>query len=97
MFRLAAIAMIFLALDAARAQDMPGIEVCTKVGNLEKRTSCLQSNINFLQEMIAKNAADARQKLNAANNEIAVLKNALAALQASFDKLQAAAKKPEAK
>ena len=86
-------------LCAARAQDVPGIEACTHEARMERRTGCLQSNVQYLQGMIAKNAAEARQKLGAAAGEIAALKAevaalraALAALQARLDKLEAAVK-----
>ncbi len=29
----------------ARAQDVPGIEICTVEKTMERRTSCLQSNV----------------------------------------------------
>ena len=50
-----------------RAQDVPGIEICTAEKTMERRTSCLQSNVDFLQKTIAKLAADHQQKLDAAN------------------------------
>jgi prophage tail gpP-like protein len=79
----------------ARAQDVPGIELCARENNIDRRTSCLQSNVDYLQKLIARNAAAAQQKLDAANVEIAALKAAVASLQASVDKLQSAATKPD--
>src|ERR1700691_1925803 len=61
-----------------RAQDVPGIEVCTRESRLDRRTGCLQSNVEFLQQVVAKNALDAQQKLSAANRDIAALKEQLA-------------------
>jgi len=78
---------------AARAQDVPGIEICTAEKTMERRTSCLQSNVDFLQKTIAKLAADHQQKLDAANRQIESLKLALAGLQKVVDNLQAAQKK----
>ncbi|MBO0753929.1 MAG: hypothetical protein J2P53_17550, partial [Bradyrhizobiaceae bacterium] len=40
---------------------------------------CLQSNVEFLQRVITKNALDTQQKLSAAGREIAALKDQLAA------------------
>ena len=37
---------------------------------MDRRTSCLQSNVEFLQQTINKNTLDAQQKLAAANKEI---------------------------
>src|ERR1700693_1051458 len=59
-------AVLVLIGTAARAQDVPGIELCTHETRMDKRTGCLQSNIDYLHQLIAKNAADAQQKLNAA-------------------------------
>ena len=41
---------------------------------MERRTSCLQSNVDFLQKTITKLAADQQQKLDAANRQIEGLK-----------------------
>ncbi len=79
----------------ARAQDVPGIELCARESNMDRRTSCLQSNVDYLQKLIARNAATAQQKLDAANVEIAALKAAVASLQANVEKLQSAATKPD--
>jgi hypothetical protein len=77
----------------ARAQDVPGIEICTVEKTMERRTSCLQSNVDFLQKTITKLGADHAQKLDAANRQIDGLKSAVASLQKIVDDLQAAAKK----
>jgi hypothetical protein len=78
---------------AARAQDVPGIEICTVEKTMERRTSCLQSNVDFLQKTIAKLSADHQQKLDAANRQIEGLKNTVVALQKIVDDLQAAQKR----
>ncbi len=115
----AAIAATALALAGAigaapaRAQDVPGIELCTRESRLDRRTGCLQSNVEFLQQVIAKNALDTQQKLNAAgrdiaalkdqlaatNRDIAALRDALGAVQARLAELQkaAAAAKPDSR
>src|ERR1700753_4324031 len=77
----------------AHAQDVPGIEICTVEKTMERRTSCLQSNVEFLQKTIAKLAADHQQKLDAANRQIEGLKITLTGLQKVVDDLQAAQKK----
>jgi septal ring factor EnvC (AmiA/AmiB activator) len=83
----------------AHAQDVRGLEVCTAEKQMDRRTSCLQANTEFLQTAIERSARDARQKLDAAGkelasarNEIAALKAALAATQARLDKLEKAEK-----
>jgi hypothetical protein len=83
-------------IGAAAAQDVPGIEICTVEKTMERRTSCLQSNVDFLHKTIGKLALDHQQKLDAANRQIEALKASVAALQKSVEELQAAQKKPDA-
>jgi hypothetical protein len=80
--------------SAPRAQDVPGIEICTVEKTMERRTSCLQSNVDFLQKTITKLAADHQQKIDAANRQIEGLKSSVVSLQKTIDDLQAAQKKP---
>nr|WP_244486290.1 hypothetical protein [Bradyrhizobium viridifuturi] len=74
----------------AHAQDVPGIEICTVEKTMERRTSCLQSNVDFLHKTITKLTTDHQQKLDAANRQIASLQNAVASLQKLVTDLQAA-------
>jgi uncharacterized protein HemX len=95
----AVVAPVILALCVlwsaqARAQDVPGVEICTVEKTMERRTSCLQSNVDFLQKTITKLSADHQQKLDAASRQIEGLKSAIAALQKTVNDLQAAQKKP---
>jgi prophage DNA circulation protein len=78
---------------SAGAQDVPGIEICTVEKTMERRTSCLQSNVDFLQKTITKLSLDHRQKLDAAKAQIEGLKNTVAGLQKIVDDLQSAQKK----
>ncbi|MBI5265443.1 MAG: hypothetical protein HY852_26925 [Bradyrhizobium sp.] len=75
---------------AVRAQDVPGIEICTVEKTWERRTSCLQSNIDFLQKTITRLSLDHQQKLDAASRQIESLKATVALLQRSVADLQAA-------
>jgi len=88
-----ALAATLLTSADAPTQDVPGIEICTVEKTMERRTSCLQSNVDFLQKTIAKLAADHQQKLDAANRQIENLKSTTASLQKIVDELQAAQKK----
>jgi hypothetical protein len=78
-----------IGVAAASAQDIAGIEDCTKTQGLDKRTGCLQANVNFLQRTMTRNASDAQRRLQAAEGEIAALRTALATLRKQFDELQA--------
>jgi uncharacterized protein HemX len=72
------------------AQDVPGIEICTVEKTMERRTSCLQSNVEFLQKTINKLTIDHQQKLDAANRQIDSLKSSVMSLQKLVADLQAA-------
>jgi ubiquinone biosynthesis protein UbiJ len=89
MFRTLVLIVSLQAVCAsAWAQDVKGIEICTVESRMDRRTGCLQSNVEFLQQTITKNTLDAQQKLASAHKEIAALKEALANLQARVDQLQ---------
>ena len=70
------------------AQDVPGIEICTVEKTMERRTSCLQSNVDFLQKTITKVTLDHQQKLDVANRQIEALKGSVNALLKVVDDLQ---------
>jgi hypothetical protein len=96
--RIALVASVVLApcmltSGRATAQDVPGIEICTVEKTMERRTSCLQSNVDFLQKTITRLGIDQQQKLDAANRQIEGLKGVVAGLQKTVDDLRAAQKK----
>ncbi len=95
-----------VAAASASAQDIRGLENCTAEKQMERRTGCLQSNVEFLQQEIRKAATESRQKLGLAEKEIAAasreialahkelaaLKDTLGKMQAKLDELQKAKK-----
>ncbi|WP_245286706.1 hypothetical protein [Bradyrhizobium sp. ARR65] len=87
-----AAAMLLPVSVELRAQDIPGIEICTVEKAMERRTSCLQSNIDFLQKTITKLSADHQRKLDAANRQIESLKATVAGLEKIVADLQTAQK-----
>jgi septal ring factor EnvC (AmiA/AmiB activator) len=103
------ITAVAAVLAVALAQDVPGIEICTNDSRMDRRTSCLQSNVEFLQRVITKNSLDGQQRLAAVGREIAALKEqlaaagreaatlkgALAALEARLAQLEKAAPQPK--
>ena len=92
----AAFALLMAALPASvHAQDVPGIEICTVEKTMERRTSCLQSNVDFLQKTITKLTTDHQQKIDASNRQIEALKNVVIGLQKVVSELQASQGKAE--
>jgi len=86
------LSLIVVGVDAGCAQDIAGIEDCTKTSGLDKRTGCLQSNVNFLQRLVTKNALDAGHKLDVVAAEIVALKGVVTRLQKTVEQLEAAQK-----
>ena len=89
---IAAVMSLLSVLTELRAQDIPGLEICTVEKTMERRTSCLQSDVDFLQKTIAKLSADHQQKIDAANRQIEGLKAQVVSLQKMVSDLQAAQK-----
>src|SRR5262249_29468730 len=83
-----------LVLSAsAFAQDVPGIENCMAEKQIERRTGCLQSNINFLKTQltaeVGKARAEAQAKLDDAAKQIDALRLLVSGLQAQLKQVQA--------
>jgi len=92
--RLAVGLSVILSLPfSARAQDVPGIENCMAEKQIERRTGCLQSNINFLKSQltteVGKAKAEALAKFDDAAKQIDALKLLVAGLQAQLRQVQA--------
>ncbi|MBR2119257.1 MAG: hypothetical protein V4458_14030 [Pseudomonadota bacterium] len=85
------IAAVLLAAvpHQAMAQDVPGIEICTAEKTMERRTGCLQSNVNFLKASLTKASLENQQKIDAANRQIDALKATVIGLQNTVTQLQA--------
>ena len=94
--RLAGLAVVIAS--PALAQDVRGLEVCTAEKQMDRRTSCLQANTDFLQQALDRHQRDARRQLAAADAEIAALKSRLTKLEDELAQLKkaAAAHKPPA-
>jgi septal ring factor EnvC (AmiA/AmiB activator) len=89
---------VFAAAAPAMAQDIRGLEVCTAEKAMERRTSCLQSNVEFLQQALAQHKRETQSRLDAASREVAAQKALLAALRSAMAKLDrevAELKKPK--
>ena len=72
----------------AVAQDIRGIENCTAEKTMERRTGCLQSNVDFLQQTLARQRRETRASLDAVNREASAQKAEIVSLKAMLAKLQ---------
>jgi seryl-tRNA synthetase len=79
-------------LSPAGAQDIRGMEVCTAETKMERRTGCLQSNVDFLQQELNKLARETQDKIAAARAEIATLRSTVEKLKGELAEMKA---KPE--
>ena len=43
---------MFGALSPAAPQDISGLEICTAEKQMDRRTACLQANVEFLQQAL---------------------------------------------
>lgn len=96
-------ALLFMALAAslanspAAAQDVRGLELCTAEKTMERRTGCLQANVEFLQQAMARQTRAADDKIKAAAVEIDALKARLTKLEADLAALKAKPAEPAKK
>ena len=74
-------------LSPAAAQDIRGLEVCTAEKQMERRTGCLQSNVEYLQQALAKLTRETQDKLAAAGRDLAAARAEIATLKAALAKL----------
>jgi seryl-tRNA synthetase len=81
-----AVLLIAGALPAS-AQDIRGLEVCTAEKQMDRRTGCLQANVEFLQQALNKLAHDTQDKTAATDRDVAAARAEITALKATVDKL----------
>lgn len=89
--------VVLLLASPSSAQDIRGLEVCTAEKQMERRTSCLQANTDFLQQALERSRRDTQKKQAAADAEIAALKTRIVKLEddlAGLMKAAADAKNP---
>ena len=86
-FLLIAAAILAASPSPAAAQDIRGMEVCTAEKQMERRTSCLQANVEFLERALNKLARETEQKMAAADRDLAASRAEIAALKSAVAKL----------
>lgn len=89
MRRIFAAALLAGLSSPALAQDIRGMENCTVEKQIDRRTGCLQANVEFLQQEMAKLKRELQNQLNAANRDLAAVKTENTALKAALTKLEA--------
>ena len=91
-------ALLLLTLSSpTAAQDIRGLEVCTAEKQMDRRTSCLQADVEFLQDAVNKLTRETQDKIAAANRDLTAAQAEIAALQATVAKLSAELEQMKAK
>jgi BMFP domain-containing protein YqiC len=88
--QIATIGILMLAgalLSPATAQDIRGVEKCTAETQMDRRTGCLQANVEFLHQALAKLERDTREKINALTRDLAASRAEITALKSTVAKL----------
>ena len=80
-------ALLVALLSPAAAQDIRGLEVCTAERQMERRTGCLQANVEFLQQALTRLARETQDKLAAAGRDLAAARAEIAAIKSTLTKL----------
>src|SRR5689334_3769269 len=86
-FCCAAILLLALVSRHAHGQDIPGLEGCTAEKQMERRTGCLQSNDEFLQQSLSKLARETQARLSASSRALAAAQAEIAALKSLTEKM----------
>jgi chromosome segregation ATPase len=86
-FLLCAGALLVALLSPAAAQDISGLEVCTAEKQMERRTGCLQANVEFLQQALTRLSRETQDKIAAAGRDLAAARAEIAALNSAMAKL----------
>jgi len=89
--------LLVTSLTPAAAQDIRGMEVCTAEKQMERRTACLQANVEFLQQALNKLSHDTQEKSTAADRDLAAARAEIAALKSAMEKLTGELKQMKAK
>src|SRR3974377_2527776 len=80
-------AVLAALLSPATHQTIRGLEACTAEKQMERRTGCLQANVELLQQALLKLARETRDKIAASGRDLAAVQAELAPLKSTIDKL----------
>jgi hypothetical protein len=80
-------AVLVILLSPVAAQDIRGMERCMAETRMERRTGCLQANVEFLQQALIKLARETQDKITATDRDLAAARAEIAALKSIMEKL----------
>jgi hypothetical protein len=82
-----AVLVLATSLSPAAAQDIRGMEVCTAEKQMDRRTACLQANVEFLQQALIKLARETQEKIVGVDHDLSAARAEVAALKSTMEKL----------
>ncbi len=82
-----AVTLLVTVLSPVAAQDIRGMERCTAEPRMERRTGCLQANVEFLQQALIKLARETQDKIAAVDRDLVAARAEIAALKLAMEKL----------
>ncbi len=63
------------------------MEVCTAEKQMDRRTACLQANVEFLHQALLKLSRETEEKIAAADRNLAAARAEIAAFKSTIEKL----------
>ncbi len=94
MTRSLALMLLLVAATPAAAQDIRGLENCTAEKQMERRTGCLQANVELLQQLLIRQTRAADDRFKTDRTEIDALKARLAKLESDLAQVKAKPAEP---
>jgi hypothetical protein len=79
--------LLMALLSPATAQDIRGVEACMSEKQMERRSGCLQANVEFLQQTLTKLARETQDKIAAAGRDLAAARAEIAELRSAMAKM----------
>src|SRR5882672_6338563 len=79
--------LLVVSLLPVAAQDIRGMERCTAETRMERRTGCLQANVEYLQQVLIKLTRETQDKLAATDRDLAAARAEIASLKSALEKL----------
>ena len=91
------VALLVMFASPAIGQDIRGVEVCTAEKQMERRTSCLQADVEYLQQALLKLDREMHDKSAAADRDLTEARAEIAALKSKIEQLNSALAQMKAK
>lgn len=79
--------VLMALLSPAAGQDIRGMELCTAEKQMDRRTACLQTNVEFLQKALIKLDRETRDSIASANRDLSDARAEIATLKSTIEKL----------